>query len=57
MGYSWIAKQTVKKDEAREHRISMEAIVDAIEGLDVDNDTEEAIADWHCWVARGYELG
>jgi hypothetical protein len=125
-----MAKQTVKEDEAREERISMEAIVDAygpeeqamgwyyyledkisfpfegkcvqerkvsplklgevanvismapeddcmkemfviikwmnrefgiplaqIEGIDVDDDTEEAIADWHYWVARGYELG
>jgi hypothetical protein len=25
-------------------------------GIDVDNETAEAIADWHYWVARGYEL-
>jgi Calcium binding len=28
-----------------------------IEGIEIDEDTEEAIADWHYWVARGYELG
>lgn len=27
-----------------------------LEGVDVDADTEEAIADWHYWVARGYEF-
>lgn len=25
-------------------------------GVDVDAATEEAIADWHCWVGRGYSL-
>ena len=38
----------VEKDEAREHRITIEAIVDA--------ETQEAIEDWHYWVARGYEF-
>ncbi|MEB3294993.1 MAG: calcium-binding protein [Synechococcales bacterium] len=28
-----------------------------IEGIDVDEDTEEAIGDWHYWVAQGYEFG
>ncbi|UBF30343.1 calcium-binding protein (plasmid) [Kovacikia minuta CCNUW1] len=28
-----------------------------LEGIDVDDETEEAIADWHYWMARGYELG
>ena len=28
-----------------------------IEGIDVDDQTEEAIGDWHYWMARGYELG
>ncbi len=28
-----------------------------IEGIDVDAQTEEAIGDWHYWMARGYELG
>lgn len=28
-----------------------------LEGIDVDDDTEEAIGDWHYWIARGYELG
>lgn len=28
-----------------------------IEGIDVDDQTEEAIGDWHYWIARGYELG
>lgn len=27
-----------------------------LEGIEVDEDTEEAIADWHYWVARGYRL-
>ena len=25
-------------------------------GLDVDEDREEAIGDWHYWMGRGYEL-
>jgi hypothetical protein len=28
-----------------------------LQGLDVSDETEEAIADWHYWVGRGYELG
>jgi len=28
-----------------------------IEGIDVDNDTEEAIGDWHYWMGQGYQLG
>ncbi len=28
-----------------------------IEGIDVDDETEEAIADWHYWMNQGYELG
>ena len=28
-----------------------------IEGIDADDQTEEAIGDWHYWMARGYELG
>jgi hypothetical protein len=27
-----------------------------LEPIDVDDQTEEAIADWHYWVARGYEF-
>lgn len=27
-----------------------------LQPLDVDEDTQEAIADWHYWVARGYEF-
>jgi len=27
-----------------------------LEGIDVDEDTQEAIEDWHYWVARGYEF-
>lgn len=27
-----------------------------LEGVDADEETAEAIADWHYWVARGYEL-
>jgi hypothetical protein len=27
-----------------------------IEALNVDADTQEAIEDWHYWVARGYEF-
>ena len=27
-----------------------------LQGIDVDDDTEEAIADWHYWVGRGYRL-
>jgi hypothetical protein len=25
-------------------------------GIAVDDETAEAIADWHYWVARGYQL-
>jgi hypothetical protein len=27
-----------------------------LKGLDIDSETEEAIADWHYWVERGYLL-
>jgi calcium binding protein len=27
-----------------------------LEGVDVDEATQEAIGDWHYWVARGYEF-
>jgi hypothetical protein len=27
-----------------------------ISPLNVDQDTQQAIADWHYWIARGYEL-
>jgi hypothetical protein len=27
-----------------------------LQPLEVDEDTQEAIADWHYWVARGYEF-
>ncbi len=27
-----------------------------LEGIDVDSETQEAIEDWHYWVARGYQL-
>ena len=27
-----------------------------LEGVAVDDATEEAIGDWHYWVARGYEF-
>jgi hypothetical protein len=27
-----------------------------LEGMAVDDDTQEAISDWHYWVARGYEF-
>ena len=27
-----------------------------LEGIEVDDGTAEAIADWHYWVARGYQL-
>jgi hypothetical protein len=26
-------------------------------GVRVDEETEQAIGDWHYWVARGYEFG
>ena len=28
-----------------------------LEPVDVDELTQEAIADWHSWVSRGYQLG
>lgn len=28
-----------------------------LEGVDVDESTAEAIADWHYWDGRGYEIG
>jgi hypothetical protein len=27
-----------------------------LEGVDVDEETAQAIADWHYWVARGYQF-
>ena len=27
-----------------------------LEGVDVDEDTKQAIEDWHYWVNQGYEL-
>jgi hypothetical protein len=27
-----------------------------LQGVDVDADTQEAIEDWHYWLARGYQL-
>jgi len=27
-----------------------------VEGIDVDEQTQQAIGDWHYWVQRGYEL-
>jgi calcium binding protein len=27
-----------------------------LEGIDVDEETQQAIEDWHYWVDRGYEL-
>jgi len=27
-----------------------------LQPLEVDEETQEAVADWHYWVARGYEL-
>lgn len=27
-----------------------------LEGIEVDDETAEAIADWHYWVARGYQF-
>jgi len=27
-----------------------------LKGIDLDDETEEAIADWHYWLARGYQL-
>jgi hypothetical protein len=28
-----------------------------LEAIDTDEPTQEGIADWHYWVARGYQLG
>lgn len=28
-----------------------------IEGIDVDDEIEEEIGDWHYWMEQGYELG
>jgi len=27
-----------------------------LEGIEVDEETQQAIEDWHYWVERGYEL-
>ncbi len=44
-----------KKDEEREERIQTEIIVDAyeLEGVKVDEETQQAIEDWHYWVKQG----
>ena len=28
-----------------------------LEAIEADDETQEAIGDWHYWVARGYQLG
>ena len=28
-----------------------------LEAIDTDDETDEAIGDWHYWTSRGYELG
>lgn len=40
------------RDEYREDRIIMKAVVD-----DTDEDTREAVMDWHYWTERGYQFG
>jgi hypothetical protein len=30
--------------------------LDQLEGIDVDEDTQEGISDWHYWVEQGYEF-
>jgi hypothetical protein len=49
------------EDDEREERITMEIIVDCLavplsqlEGVAVDDETRQAIEDWHYWVARGH---
>jgi len=27
-----------------------------LQGIDVDEETQQAIEDWHYWVDRGYEM-
>jgi hypothetical protein len=27
-----------------------------LEGIDVDEDTQEGISDWHYWVEQGYQF-
>src|SRR3954452_8991183 len=31
--------------------------LDQLEGIDVDEETQEGISDWHYWVEQGYEFG
>jgi hypothetical protein len=38
----------------RPHEIAVPLM--QVEGIQVDKDTEQAIADWHYWVQRGYQL-
>lgn len=35
---------------------SLDVPLRQIEVIDADDDTEEAIADWHYWVAQGYQF-
>jgi hypothetical protein len=66
-----MAKAKPKHDPEREQRITMEIVVDAYrwekEGLAVplsqlkpisatDEQTKQAIEDWHYWVKMGYEF-
>jgi hypothetical protein len=65
-----MAKTKPKRDAQREHRITMEIIVDAYDAQDglavplsqlkpishADDQTKQAADDWHYWVKMGYEF-
>jgi len=58
----------VHKDEVREDRILMDVAeinwntrtlcvpLAQLQPLDVNEQTQEAVEDWHYWMARGYEF-
>lgn len=42
--------------DVRWQRRHLAVALSQLEGIDVDEDTQEAIEDWHYWVASGYEF-
>ena len=51
----WFGRPGIETDEAREHRISMEAFVDTYKlgVISADDETREAVEDWLYWGKKG----
>ena len=42
--------------QVRWNRRALAVPLSQLQGIDVDEQTRQAVEDWHYWVARGYEL-